>query len=104
MTKFFGNIGFVATEENPPGVWVEREETRPYYGDVNRNQRRWQQNQDVNDDILVTNEISIVADDFARDNLGRMRWVEWMDSKWKINSITLEYPRIRLTLGGVWNG
>lgn len=102
--KFFGKIGFVVTEETSPGVFEEVEEDRPYYGDVNRNQRRWQPNSDLNDDRLVTNEISVVADSWMRDNLGAMRWVEWENSKWKINSITLEYPRVVLTLGGVWNG
>ena len=102
--KFFGNIGFVVTEETSPGVFEETEEVRPYYGEVNRDQRRWQTNSDLNDDILVTNEISVVADSYLRENLGAMRWVEWEKSKWKINSITLAYPRVTLTLGGVWNG
>ena len=102
--KFFGNIGFVVTSETSPGVFEETEESRPYYGDMNRDQRRWQSNSDLNDDILVTNEISIVADGYMRENLGAMRWVEWENSKWKINSISLVYPRVTLTLGGVWNG
>ena len=102
--KFFGNIGFVMTEETSPGVFEEVEDSRPYYGDVTRNQRRWQSNSDLNDDRLVTNEISVVADAFLRSNIGAMRWVEWENSKWKISSVTVEYPRIVLTLGGVWNG
>lgn len=104
MTKFYGNIGFVVTKETSPGIWEEQEEVRPYYGLVNRNQRRWQGNEDLNDDILVSNEISVIADDFILENLGAMKWVEWMNSKWKINSIELEYPRIKLTIGGIWNG
>ena len=104
MAKFYGQLGFVTTVETSPGIWEEQEVVRSVYGVVNRNQRRWQTNQDRNDDILVSNEISILANDFILENLGAMKWVEWMNSKWKINSIELEHPRVKITIGGVWNG
>lgn len=104
MTRFFGKIGFVMTEETRPGIWEELERTREYYGDLKRNQRRWSSRDELNDEFNISNEVSILADPFAYDNLEAMKWVEVMGSKWKINSVTIEYPRITLTLGGVYNG
>lgn len=104
MAKFYGNVGFVKTVETIPDVWDTVEDPRPYCGDLVRNQRRWDNSNSVNEDLTVSNEISIVADQFAYDNLNAMKWVEFMGSKWKINSVTIAYPRIILTIGGVYNG
>lgn len=104
MSKFYGNIGFVKVEETSADVYESFETVVPYIGDITRNQRRWTNGESVNENLEVSNEISIVLDDFLQENMGFLKWVEFLGSKWKVNSITLKYPRIVLTLGGVYNG
>lgn len=104
MAKFYGNIGFVRTVETAKDVWETVETPKPYCGDLVRNQRRWEHGESVNEDMTISNEISILADQFAYDNLDAMKWAEVMGCKWKVNSVTINYPRITLTLGGVYNG
>ena len=104
MTKFYGLIGFVETVEVKPDVWDTRETSRPYCGDLVRNQRRWENSQSVNENLTISNEVSIIADKFAYDNLNAMKWVEIAGSKWKITSVTMEYPRVTLSVGGLYNG
>lgn len=104
MAKFFGNIGFTITEETAPDVWETKDTVKPYRGDLLRNQRRWSNGESVNENLDITNEISILADDFAMANIGTVKWVEIMGSKWKVTNVSLEYPRITLSLGGVYNG
>lgn len=104
MAKFFGPIGFATTVEIRPGVWTEKIVERNYRGDVIRNTRRLQTADQVNDDINISNEISIVADPFANGNFHSMRYIGFMGAKWKISSVEVKYPRLILTLGGVWNG
>lgn len=104
MAKFYGNVGFVRTVETDQDIWDTVETPKPYCGDLVRNQRRWENGSSANEDLTISNEISIIADEFAYDNLDAMKWVEFMGSKWKINSVTVNYPRITLTLGGVYNG
>lgn len=104
MNKFYGKIGYAISEETLPGVWVERIVERSYYGDVIRNIRRLQSSENLNDDINVSNEISIVADAFANQNFHSMRYVEYMGTKWKVSSIEVKYPRLILSIGGVYNG
>lgn len=104
MAKFFGNIGYSGTIETSPGVWTETiVEERPYYGDILRNSHRWQSGESINDDISFNNRISIVADPYAYENFSRMRWIEWMSNKWIISDVEVEYPRLILSLGGVYN-
>jgi len=105
MAKFYGVIGFVKTEETKPGHYKEIITELPYYGDEQKVNYRWQsRGESTNDDIVINNEISIVADDFANKNLGHMRYVEWRGVKWTITAATPAYPRIVLNIGGIYNG
>lgn len=103
MAKFFGAIGYAETKETTPGVWEEQITERTYYGDLTRNTRRLQTSDKLNDDINVTNEISIVADPFAYQNFHSMKYIVFMGAKWKIESVEVQYPRLILTVGGVYN-
>lgn len=105
MAKYYGNIGYIKTVKNPPGVWQEVPFERPYFGDVIRNTKRWQQQSEgVNDDILVSNSISIVADPYAFENYQYIRYCQWNGTYWKVNDIEVNYPRLILSIGGVYNG
>lgn len=103
MAKWFGVIGFAETVETVPGVWDNKITKREYYGDVIRNTRRLQSTDQVNDDINISNEISIVADPYAMNNFHSMRYVEFMGSNWKVSNVDVQYPRLVLSIGGVWN-
>lgn len=103
MAKFYGAVGYAVTVETRPGVWEERITERMYYGDLTRNTRRLQSSETLNDDISVANEISIVADPFANENFYSMRYVVFMGAKWKISNVEVQYPRLILTIGGVYN-
>lgn len=104
MAKFYGAIGYAEMIESSPGVFKEQITERKYYGDIIRNARRLQSADKLNDDINVTNEISIVADPYATENFYSMRYVEFMGAKWKVNNVEVQYPRLVLTLGGLYNG
>ena len=103
MAKFYGKIGYASTVETKPGVYEEQIVERSYYGDWIRNTRRLQSADQVNDDINISNEISIVADPYATNNFHTMRYAVFMGTKWKISNVEVSYPRLILTLGGVYN-
>lgn len=104
MGKWYGKIGYAITKETSPGVYTEEITERSYYGDVERNRRMLQSSGGINDDINVATEISIVADPFARENFHAIRYVEFMGTKWKATSVEPRYPRLIVTMGGVYNG
>lgn len=105
MARYCGKVGFVVTKETAPGVWtVASPLEKRYYGDVYKTRYRTPNGDGPNDDIEIHNEISIVGDPYAYSNLMYMRYIYWNGAKWKITDATIEYPRIRLTIGGVWNG
>lgn len=102
MAKFYGVIGYAETVETAPGVWTEQITEREYFGDLNRNTRRIQSADQLNDNLNVTNEISIVADPFANNHFHSMRYAELYGAKWKITNVEVQRPRLVLTLGGVY--
>ena len=104
MAKYYGAIGYAEQVETSPGVWTDVITERMYSGDMNRNTRRLESSESLNDDINITNEISIVADPFAYQNFHMMKYVEIMGCKWKISSIEVQHPRLLLTVGGLYNG
>ena len=104
MAKFYGNVGFADTVETEPGIWEENVIARPYYGDLSRNFRKLESSGRMNDDINVSNEISIVSDPYANLNFHAIRYIEFMGAKWKVSDVEVQYPRLLLTLGGLYNG
>lgn len=104
MAKWFGNVGISETVEYEPGRWEPKVIPHPYYGDVISNRWKRQNSGGVNDDINVSNQISIVADLYAMEHCSSIAYVEYMGEKWKVTDIDNQYPRLILSIGGVWNG
>lgn len=104
MAKFYGKVGYGISTETDPGVWEDVITEYSYRGDVHRNTRMLNDGEKVNDDLSVSNSISIVADAFARENFFAIRYVEWAGALWKVSEVEVESPRLTLRLGGVYNG
>ena len=103
MGKWYGKIGYVKTVEISPGVWEEKPIEREYGGDLIRNIRKMESSGNVNDNINIASDISIVADPFARENSHMIKYAEIMGAKWKVNSIDFQPPRLILSIGGLYN-
>jgi len=104
MAKFHGEIGYSSSTETAPGVWTDIITKREYFGDVIRETKQWTSADKVNDNLVINNRISVVADDFAYTNFSAMRYVIWAGVYWKVSSIEIQRPRLILSLGGVYNG
>lgn len=104
MAKFCGVIGYIVTQETDPGIYEEIVVENEYYGDLVRNTRRLREANKVNDDITISNQVSIIADPYANKHFHEMRYIVIMGVKWKITEVEVQYPRLILTIGGVYNG
>lgn len=104
MAKFYGIIGFASPTEIRPGVWDDSIREIHYPGDIIKHSQRWQNGSGVNDDINISLQISIIADNFAMESSHCIKYAEYMGTKWKVTTIEPQFPRLLLTLGGVYNG
>ena len=104
MAKWYGKVGYIVTEETSPGVWTDEYVEREYFGDLTRNHKRFENSQTLNDNITLQNEISIVCDPYALQNFQYIRYVEVMDSFWRVTAVDVQYPRLILSVGDVYSG
>ena len=104
MAKYYGKVGYAETEETSPGVWTEKIVERYYRGDAIRISRRRESDDKINGDIEVSNEISILSDPYAEQHFHQIRYVAWAGALWTVKTVTVERPRLRLAIGGVYNG
>lgn len=101
--RYYGKIGYFDTVETKPGLFENQMIYKPYKGDVLRNYKRNQDGSKVNSDVSVNNSISIVADPYAREHFFKIKCVEWQGALWSVSSVEVQYPRLILELGGLYN-
>lgn len=105
MAKFAGKIGFGISSQSVPGVFTETMTEKEYKGDILRSNKNFDTSDNgVNDNLKLSNRVSIVADDFAYQNASVMRYVILGGVRWKITNIEVATPRLILNLGEVYNG
>lgn len=104
MAKYYGIIGFGQMTETAPDVYAYDIKERKYYGDLIKNYKKVQTNSEkLNDDISISNQISIIADPYAFRNFNAMLYATFSGIKWKILDVEIQHPRLILTLGGMYN-
>lgn len=104
MPKFHGKVGYAIPTSTAPGVVIQKIVERPHYGDVSQDTVWWKQGEGLNDNLDINTEISIVADPFAMTHFHMIRYVEYFGAKWTVKKAVPSRPRIKLTLGGLYNG
>mgnify|MGYP003299132560 CR=1 FL=1 len=102
MAKWFGTIGYAKQVETEPGYWEEKITKRPYYGDIIRNTRALQNTSQINDDVNIGNQISILADPYAVNHIYAMRCIEFQGADWTVSNVDVQYPRLILSIGGLY--
>lgn len=104
MPKFKGVVGFAEIVEKTPGIHAEKITERRYSGDLLRNNRKLEPSGNINDNINISNEISILGDAYAFHHFHAMRYIKFEGAKWKIATVdATKRPRLVLTLGGLYN-
>jgi hypothetical protein len=103
--RYYDKIGFWFDDvEVEPGIFRSKIEERYYVGDIIEMRHRWEQSSQQNDNLKINNRISIISDVYLNQHLSSIKYVTFMGSKWKVNSLDVKYPRVILDLGEVYNG
>lgn len=101
--RWYGAIGISNEVETSPSVYTQEIEERTYYGEVYFLTASRQQGSGINDNLSLNQEVSIIADPYLTAHYGQLVYLVLDGVKWKITSIRVDRPRLRLSLGGVWN-
>ena len=104
MSRFRGVVGYSIFEETSKGVFKEEPVEKTYNGDILRMSSSWEKGEGLNDDLRLSNRVSIVGEPFAFQHFSEMKYVILGGAKWKITSVEVAYPRLILSIGGIYNG
>ena len=104
MPRFYGAVGYIEEVETAVDVHENKPLERMYKGELLKNSRRLENGTDINDNVSISNQISIVADPYANNHMHSIRYVKWRGTAWKVTTVDVQPPRLILTLGGVYNG
>ena len=106
MAKYSGMLGYVMpAKEDPPGIWKPSAVVEKLgRGDLIRQTITNEDVSGLSDGININNQISIIMDPFVNKNLESLKYVILYGTRWEIKSMTINRPRVILTLGGVYNG
>ena len=106
--RWYGKVGYAEQVEvdpvNAPSVYENVITEKFYTGDIMRNNRRWNNNGSINGEVTISSQISILSDPYIIDNFHKIRYAEFMGALWCVTDVEPQYPRLVLTLGGVYNG
>ena len=104
MAKFYGKVGIVEYVEKSPGVWKHETTELMCSGNIKRKNNRSVNGEYLNDNLVVNNQISIIADPYINQHFPSIKYVEWNGVKWRVTNVDSHFPRLILTLGEVYNG
>jgi hypothetical protein len=103
--KFSGKAGFRINDvEIEPGVYEPTVVVKSIKGTVISNYYQ-HQNSDKStiDNVRITNQLSIVANQFLNKHIANLVYIEFQGVKWKVESFDIRPPRVVVSLGGVYN-
>lgn len=104
MGKFCGAIGYSIQEETRPGVWTNVITEKKVFGETIKVNFRTERSENLNDNLSISSQVSFIANAYARENFQFIKYCKFKGVLWKVVSIDVEFPRIILTLGGIYNG
>ena len=100
MAKWQGCVGIADCIEDEPGLHIDQIVEHKCQGDIISTHWKRQGTDRINDDITLSNQVSIVADPYVFYHYSAITYVEYMGTKWKVTDVSVEFPRIILTVGG----
>lgn len=104
MAKWRGRIGYAVDFETAPGVWRQKIVERMATGDLERVARRYESTENLNDDLVMSHQISVILDAYMSQHFATIKYVWWGGARWRVNYVEVRHPRLTLTIGKVYNG
>lgn len=104
MTKVSCIAGYAKQEEVEPGIFEDVITERRIRGDLLGDVQRRNAAITINDEITITNRLSVIADKYINDNMNALVYVKLDGVYWKVSSIENQRPRLLIYFGGMWHG
>lgn len=102
MAKYSGKIGYGADVESAPGVYKTDIIEKDAIGDIYKNTVNVKDGNGINEEISLGMKISVFVD-LSTSDYSKIKYATHLGTKWKVTSVEPQFPRLVLTMGGVYN-
>lgn len=100
--KWYDEIAFDIQVETEPHVWEPKVVKKNFMGDLVKVHKSNDQSSDINVDISVNNQLSVVMTPFLQNNFQNILYVKFFGAKWTVASVDVQYPRLLLSFGKLY--
>lgn len=100
MTREKVDVGFQHFRETAHSVYRDDQVVRSYPAFVNRVMVRPVVQDDSSvEDVQLSNQVSFLTDWYSTEYIDNIRFVKWRGNRFRVRSVTWQYPRIVLEIG-----
>ena len=100
MTREKVDVGFQHFRETTHSVYRDDQVVRSYPAFVNRVMVRPVVQDDSSvEDVQLSNQVSFLTDWYSTKYIDNIRFVKWRGNRFRVRSVTWQYPRIVLEIG-----
>lgn len=100
MTREKVDVGFQHFRETAHSVYRDDQVVRSYPAFVNRVMVRPVVQDDSSvEDVQLSNQVSFLTDWYSTKYIDSIRFVKWRGNRFRVRSVTWQYPRIVLEIG-----
>ena len=100
--KWYGEIAFSGQVETEPDSFEERLIKKKFMGDMLRSHNINDSNTNINIDVSLSNQLSVLLDPFLQNNFHKIVYVEFMGTKWTVSSVDIQDRRLLITFGKLY--
>lgn len=104
MGKWAGILGFREPTEISPGIIDDVITELRVRGDLLSDNYRTSSSDQTERDFTIRKRISIIMSPYIQEHYSSISHISCMNALWKVTSVDVQYPRIILETGGVYNG
>jgi len=104
MAKVQVVLGFVTTEDTGHGVYEETASEVSVIGDLVTDKKLYPDDGAILPNVSLRNSFSFVGIQALISNVQQLRYVTYLNSKWKVESIEFKTPRVIVSVKGLYNG
>lgn len=90
--------------QTSPGIFEEVIVEKKMSGDMISKPTRWTVDELAQDTARINHVFSFISRGSVSTDFSSAVYVVWQGKKWTVSSIEYPSPRIKLTLGGLYNG
>jgi hypothetical protein len=97
-------LGVSVPQEVRPGIWEDVITELPKLAEIDQRTEAFNVGESIIPEYRTTTSVSVLSGGAIQVNYSDLRYVLYAGVRWSVSSAAVDYPRMKLYLGEVYNG